>query len=146
MVEFVQSQYSCILTSVCVSDKIINNSDNFRIKCLFFSKIRAILWVLYFLFYTYFLFNLGKHVNWCEKISFSLLYLTLVTSCIIDPFLCCHLLYLIIYLEAFLNMNKNDIFYQIKVSSVPLWIEHCDLSMEDHLTWRLQSLLEIIYM
>ena len=35
------------------------------------------------------LFNLEK----CEKSSFSLLYLTLVTSCIIGPFLCCHLLY-----------------------------------------------------
>ena len=34
----------------------------------------------------------------------SLLYLTLVTSCIIDPFLCCHLLYWIIYLQ---NPNKN---------------------------------------
>ena len=44
-----------------------------------------------------FLFNLGKYVNSYERISFFLLYLTLVTSWIIDPFLCCHLLYLIIY-------------------------------------------------
>jgi len=35
--------------------------------------------------------------NLGENIVF-LLYLTLVTSCIIDPFLCCHLLYLILYL------------------------------------------------
>ena len=54
-VEFVHSQYSCILTSQVsiqfyVSDKIINNSDNFRIKCLSYSKISAILCVLNFLF------------------------------------------------------------------------------------------------
>ena len=33
-----------------MSDKIIYNSDNFRIKCLSYSKISAILCVLYFLF------------------------------------------------------------------------------------------------
>ena len=38
------------VNSVFVSDKIIYNSDNFRIKCLFYSKISAILCVLYFLF------------------------------------------------------------------------------------------------
>ena len=54
---------------------------------------------MFFIFcFNTFLFNLEKHVNYCEKISFSLLYLTLVMSCIIGPFLCCHLLYLIIYL------------------------------------------------
>ena len=47
---------------VFVSDKIINNSDNFRTKCLSYSKISAILCVLYFLF-LHFLFNLEKHVN-----------------------------------------------------------------------------------
>ena len=50
----------------------------------------------YFLF-LHFLFNLGKHINECEKIPFPLLYLTPVTSRIIGPFLCCDLLYLIIY-------------------------------------------------
>ena len=49
-------------------------------------------------FYT-FLFTVRKHVNYCETISFSLLYLTLLTLCIIGLFLCCHLLYLIIYLS-----------------------------------------------
>jgi len=44
-VEFVHSQYSCILTSQ-VSDNIINNSDNFVIKCFSYSKISAILCVL----------------------------------------------------------------------------------------------------
>ena len=34
-----------------VSDKIVNNSDNFRINCLSYSKISAILSVLYFLFF-----------------------------------------------------------------------------------------------
>ena len=77
-VEFVHSQY----------DKIINNSDNLRIKCLSYSKISAILCVPFFVF-TLFLFNLRKHVNKCEKISFSLLYLTLVTLCINGSFLCC---------------------------------------------------------
>ena len=51
-VEFVHSQY----------DKIINNSDNLRIKCLSYSKISAILCVPFFVF-TLFLFNLRKHVN-----------------------------------------------------------------------------------
>ena len=77
-----------------VSDKIINNSDNFRFKCLSCSKISAILFVLYFRFYILHLILSKK----CEKISCSLLYLALVTLCIIGPFLCYHLLYLIIYL------------------------------------------------
>ena len=85
------------VNSVFVSYKIINNSDNFRVKCLSYSEISAILCVLYFLFF-HFLFDFGKHVKQCEKISFSLLYLTLVTSCTIGPFLCCLLLCLIIYL------------------------------------------------
>ena len=59
--------------------------------------------------FTLFLFNLGKYVNWCEKISFSLLYLTLVTSRKICPFLCCHLLYLIIYLKY---TNPTNLFIQ----------------------------------
>ena len=58
-VEFAHSHYSCILTSQVstyfLSDKIINNSDNFRIKCLSHSKISAILCVFYFLFYTFYL-------------------------------------------------------------------------------------------
>ena len=37
--EFVHSQYSCTsVNSVFESDKIINNSDNFRIKCFSYSK------------------------------------------------------------------------------------------------------------
>ena len=48
-VEFEHSQYTAMysyVTSVnliVVSDKTINNSDNFRLKCLSYSKIRAIL-------------------------------------------------------------------------------------------------------
>jgi len=49
--------------------------------------------------FTIFLFSFWKHVNLCGKISFFFLYLTLVTSWIVGPFLCCHLLYLIIYLH-----------------------------------------------
>jgi len=50
-VQFVQLySYVTSVNSVFVSDKIINDSDNFRIKCLSYSKIRAILSVLYFLF------------------------------------------------------------------------------------------------
>ena len=43
--------------------------------------------------------------------------LTLVTSCIIDPFLCCHLLYLIIYLDdsKFLQI-KQQLKIDIKVA------------------------------
>ena len=88
-VEFVHSQYSCnsdvtSVNSVFVSDKIINNSDYFRIKCLSCSKVSSIWCVLFFCLYT-FLFNLGKQ----SKISFFLLYLTLMTSCIIDPLYFC---------------------------------------------------------
>ena len=36
-------------------DKIINNIDNFRIKSLFYSKISAILCVIYFLFLNFFI-------------------------------------------------------------------------------------------
>ena len=50
-VEFVQP-YS---DSVSVSDKIINNSEKFRIKCLFYSKISAILCVLHFLLLHFFI-------------------------------------------------------------------------------------------
>ena len=107
---FVHSQYSCILTSQVltqiVSDKIIDISDNFGIKSLSYSEKGAIFCVIYFLF-LHFLFNLEKHVKLCDKISFSLLYLTLVTSCIIDPFLCCHLLYLIIYLVMVVPLRDN---------------------------------------
>ena len=67
-VEFVHSQYSCILSSqltsvnsVFASDKIINNRDHFRIKCLSHSKISAILCVLFFVFTL--LFYLEKLVN-----------------------------------------------------------------------------------
>ena len=41
--------------SVFVSDKNVNNSDNFRIKCLSYSNISAILCVLYFPFFTLFI-------------------------------------------------------------------------------------------
>ena len=41
--------------SVFVSEKIVNNNDNFRIKCLSYSKISAIICVLYFLFSQYFI-------------------------------------------------------------------------------------------
>ena len=43
------------VNSVFVPDKNINNSDNVRIKCLFYSKISAILCVLYFLFLHFFI-------------------------------------------------------------------------------------------
>ena len=45
-----------------VSDKIINNSDNFIIKSLFYSKKGANLCLIYFLVCT-FLFNLEKYVK-----------------------------------------------------------------------------------
>ena len=60
-VEFVLSQNSCILTSqvssfcVFVSDTIINNGDNFRMKCFSYSEISAILCVLYFLILHFFI-------------------------------------------------------------------------------------------
>ena len=39
------------VNSVFVSDKIINNSDDYKIKCLSYSKISAILCVLLFSVY-----------------------------------------------------------------------------------------------
>jgi len=65
-----------------------------RIKTLYYSKISAILCSLISVF-TLFYLSFGEHVNSWEKTVSSLLYLTLVTSCIIGPFFCCHLLYLI---------------------------------------------------
>ena len=57
-VEFAHSQYNLVF----VSDKIINDSDNFKIKCLFY---------VFFIFLIYtILFNLGKHVNLCGKFRF----------------------------------------------------------------------------
>ena len=53
-IEFVLSVqlYSDVTSGnlVFVSDKIINNSDNFGIKCLSYSEISAFICVLYFLF------------------------------------------------------------------------------------------------
>ena len=46
--------YVTSVNSVFVSDKIINNSDNFRIKCLSYSEISAILCVFSFCFYTFY--------------------------------------------------------------------------------------------
>ena len=54
--------YVTSVNSVFVSDKIINESDSFRIKRLSYNKISAIVCVPDFLF-LHFLFNLGKHVN-----------------------------------------------------------------------------------
>ena len=107
------------VNSVCMSDKIINNCNHFRINCLFYSKKVQFYVFIIFCFYT-FLFNHGKHVK-CEKILFSLLYLTLVTSCIIGPFLCCHLLYLIIYLTEIKNKFVFFLLYSLKTCKCLQW-------------------------
>ena len=76
-VEFVHSSDVTSVNLVFVSDKIINNSDHFRIKCLSYSKISAIL--CFFLFSVFTLFYLileNMLTNACEKNSFSLLYWT----------------------------------------------------------------------
>ena len=55
-VELVQLYYDVTsVKSVFVSDKIKNKSDNFRIKCVSYSKINAILCVIYFLFLHFFI-------------------------------------------------------------------------------------------
>jgi len=61
-VEFVQSQYKLYsdvtsVNSVFVSDKIINHSDAFRIKCLSYGEISTILCVLYFLYLHFFILS-----------------------------------------------------------------------------------------
>ena len=48
------------VSSVFVSDKIINNIDNFRIKCLSYKEINCVFFSFRF---NTFLSNLGKHVN-----------------------------------------------------------------------------------
>ena len=102
-VKFVHSQYSCILTShlsiQVFFNKIIKKIDNFRIKFLSYSKITAILCVLYFLFLHFFYLILENMSTNVRKFCFPYYIKTLVTSCMICPFLCCHLLYLIIYLS-----------------------------------------------
>ena len=50
------------VNSVFVSDKIINNYDNFRIKSLSYNEISAILCSVFSVL-TFLFFNLGKHVN-----------------------------------------------------------------------------------
>ena len=61
-VEFVQSQYKLYsdvtsVNSVFVSDTIISHSDDFRIKCLSYGEISAILCVLYFLYLHFFILS-----------------------------------------------------------------------------------------
>ena len=68
-VEFVHSSDVTSVNLVFVFDKNIYNSDKFGIKCLSYGKISEILCSLVSVF-TLFLFNVGKHVNSCEKISF----------------------------------------------------------------------------
>ena len=57
---------------VFVTDKIINNSDNFRKKCLSYSKISFFLW------------NLTRFTK-----ELTIIHFLCVTSCIIDPLLYC---------------------------------------------------------
>ena len=95
-VEFVHSQCCCILTSqvstqfLCLT-KLLKKCDNFRLSA-YYSEISANLCVFYFLFLHFFVFLV--------------IFDTIVTSCIIVPFLCCHILYLIIYLKI-LKQNKK---------------------------------------
>ena len=85
-----------------MSDKIVNDSDNFKRKSLSYSKISGIISCSFFSVFTLFYLILENmsSVNLYEKILFFLLYLTLLTLCIIGTFFCCHLLYLIIYLDC----------------------------------------------
>ena len=80
---------------VFVSDKIVNNSVNLRIKWLSYSKISAILCVLLLSVLTLFYLIMEIMSTNVRKFRFSCY---IWPSCIIDPYLCCHLLYLIIYL------------------------------------------------
>ena len=94
-VEFVHSQYTVFLRHKCqqlyVSDKIINNSDISAILCSLFS-----VFTLFYLIMEIMSTNGRKCCLPC--------YLTLVSSCIIGPFLCCHILNLIIFLvHLFVN-------------------------------------------
>ena len=76
------------------------------------------------LFFTLSLFNLEKHVNYCEKTSFSLFYLTLVTSCTTaGPFLCCHLLQFIIYFKVLMQGKLIAVVYTLRTHWNPLWAE-----------------------
>ena len=56
--------------SVFVSDKIDNNSDNFRMKCLSYIKISVILCVLYFLFLNFFYLILENMSTNVRKLVF----------------------------------------------------------------------------
>ena len=91
--------HKCQLSNV--SDKFIYTCDNFRIKSLSYSEKGAILCLIYFQFLHFFIWS-WKTCQLMWENFFSLLYSTLVTSCIVDPFLCCHLFYLIIYLQYIL--------------------------------------------
>ena len=100
-VEYINSQYSCILTSQ-VSTQFLCLTKLLIIviilgKSALHSEISAILCVLWFLFLHFFIKSWKTYQPMWENLAF-LLHLTLMTSCIIGPFLCCNLLYLIIYL------------------------------------------------
>ena len=85
---------------------------------LIYSKISAILCVLYFLFLHFFYLILE---NMSIVNLFYLLYSTLVTSWIIDPILCCHLFYLVIYLvQRSLRSSTTSCFFYLLSNFVPV--------------------------
>ena len=63
-----------------------------------------------------------------KKISFSLLYLTLVTSCIIGPFLCYHLFNLILYLVLLHGcLGKSALKLFVLLNIVVYCVKKCSL-------------------
>jgi len=88
------------VNSVFVSDKIINSSANLDLS------VKQVKFYVFFIFcFTFFYLILENMSTIVRKFPFSLLYLTLVTSCKVGLFLCCLLLYLIIYLYIYGYMN-----------------------------------------
>ena len=86
-------RYKCQLSLIVCPTKLLK-SDIFRLKCLSHNKISAILRVLYFLF-LHFLCHFPCLFDNCDVVyNWS-------------KFLCCHRLYLIIYLEI-----QNRVFWK----------------------------------
>jgi len=71
--------YLSMVSTVLLPDKIIKNSDNFRIKCFSYSKISAIFVFFIICFYT-FLFNLGK-VKTCQLTGENFVFLFKFDTC-----------------------------------------------------------------
>ena len=105
-VEFVHSQYSCYILTSQVSIQLLCPTKLLIIVIILDLKVKQLCNLMCSLVSVLHIYLILENMSTNQKkFPFSLLYLTLVTPCIIDPFLCCHLLYLIFYLVFGINIH-----------------------------------------